>query len=274
MRHHSIQRLCAVSSFLVLTALTAAAAFLGLTPSARPIATAPLSASLAEDAMQFFKNKGFDGNMFQVSDVTGNPSWKNHEFKDKKENDVTSLRWNLPRGVVVSLHEQDNGLGRTVFVFGSGEIAHIKPWKLNDRISSWAWNYIGGVTAPTKRIADGIASKPKYAKDCDLVATNSIQLFKNSEVKGTMTQVEKITTQDAGVFKPLPITGTSSMKWNLPDGVLVVFSEGGNGEGQQLAIWGRGMFDSFKHWDMSDKVKQWAWYYVGEETPTSAGVTQ
>jgi hypothetical protein len=262
-RPHSVFAFLSLGLLVGVTAAVSTA--LGPSPSARPAATKPLSATVPADAMQFFKDKNFSGTMFQVSDVTTKLSWRAHQFEGKQENKISSLRWNLPPGVVVNLHERDDGLGRTIYIFGSGEISEIKPWKLNDKLSSWAWNYIGGASNPPKRIADALAPKPKYAKECDPIDSDSVQLFKNRECKGTMTAMEHITSQPAGVFKELPAKGVSSVKWKLPEGTMVVFSEGPGGESQQVAIWGQGMFESFHQWDMNDKVKHWAWYYVGEE---------
>jgi hypothetical protein len=86
-----------------------------------------------------------------------------------------------------------------------------------------------------------------------------------------MTAIDHIGSHpgDAGVFRELPAKGVSSVKWKLPDGVMVVFSEAAGGESQQVAIWGQGMFESFHQWDMNDKVKHWAWYYVGEDVPAA-----
>ena len=238
--------------------------------SPRPTNTRPLSASMPENAMQFFKDKNFGGTMFQISDVTTKPSWKAHQFEGKKENKVTSVRWNLPQGVVVSLHQDDDGLGRSLFLFGSGELDSLSPWKLNDKMSSWAWNYTGGLKSPSKPILDALAPRPRFATECEPIPIDTIQLFKNRDAKGTMTSMDSTLAPSEGVFRDLPTSKSSSMKWNLPDGVLVVLSEGAGGEGQQIGIWGRGMFDSFHRWDLNDKLTQWSWYDLRESSGSAA----
>jgi hypothetical protein len=244
--------------------------------SDRPASAKPLSATMVDDAIQLFKDKNFGGTMVQVSEVTGKPAWQDQEFHGRSENKFTSLRWNLPRGVVVSLFENADCLGRMICIWGSGEIPSLGAAKLNDRLSCWAWNYVGGTPsiagAPPKgtpqKVLDGRAPRPKYAKEIDTLPNDTIQLFKDRECKGGMTAIDRVTDQTPGSSHDMPGgigKGTSSLKWKLPDGVVVVFSEGKYGEGRQLAIWGEGMFEACNQWDMNDRIAQWAWYYAGEK---------
>jgi hypothetical protein len=55
----------------------------------------------------------------------------------------------------------------------------------------------------------------------------------------------------------------SSLKWNLPPGVVVVFYQHAGGRGQRIAIWGRGQKRSLGDWGFNDKVSRWAWYSTG-----------
>ncbi len=248
-------------------ALTASAIPLASPPSERPTGAAPLSASMPEDAIQFFKDKNFGGSTFQISDVTSKPSWKSHDFEGRKNNKVTAIRWNLPRGVVVTLHERDDGLGRMIALYGSGEIDALSKWKMNDELSTWSWNYIGGVKDPARRIDDGKAARPRYVRECDPVAADSLHLFKDRECKGKAIVLEHVTSQPMGAFTDMPgdiKRGTSSLRWKLPDGVLVVLAAEKGGTAYQTALWGEGQIDGLVHWSMNDKVTQWAWYNVGE----------
>lgn len=244
----------------------------GLAASERPAGTAPLSATLAADTMQLFKDKDFGGTMTQISDVTSKPSWQDHDFTGKKANDFTSLRWNLPRGVVVLLHQYDRGLGNTLALFGSGEIASLKTWKLSDEISSWSWNYVGGTAKPAQRVLDGRAPRPRYAQELEgSVPDDSLQLFKDNSFKGKPSALERVSADaaTAGAFRETAGVGkgVSSLRWKLPEGVLVVFSEGENGSGRQLALWGGGQFDEIDNFNMNDRTAQWAWYDVREGSP-------
>ena len=55
----------------------------------------------------------------------------------------------------------------------------------------------------------------------------------------------------------------SSLQWNVPPGVVVVFYQDAGGLKQQAAIWGIGQFRNIDTWDFNDKVSRWAWYQLG-----------
>ena len=61
---------------------------------------------------------------------------------EEKENAASSLRWNLPDGVIVLLSADDNG-NNNLALFGSGQYADLDPSGFNNRASRWAWAYIG-----------------------------------------------------------------------------------------------------------------------------------
>lgn len=235
--------------------------------SDRPTGTRPLSASVAENTVQVFRHKDFSGDMIQVSDVTGKQSWTDNDFVAATENKASSLRWNLPRGVVVTLFEDDACMGRQLTVWGSGEIASLTPWKLDNKVSGWAWNYVGGVKSPAAPVLAGRTPRPKYARVAESMPADSAHLFKERSCKGKTAPVEHVTSQSQGVFQPIPPAigkSASSVRWKLPDGAVVVFAANQSGETPQVVIWGDGEFDAFNYWQMNDKVTHWAWYNVGE----------
>jgi len=230
--------------------------------SERPVGTLAAAQTVPGDTIQFFRNKNFEGDMTQISEVTGKPPWGDHDFESKAKH-FSSLRWNLPRGVIVSLFTRQNNSGKSLAIWGSGEIAELSKWKMNDELSGWAWNGVGGVAAPSQRIKDGRSERPKYAKTTDGVADGSIQCFKSRDAKGDMTPIENITDRPANAMHEMP-KGTSSLKWKLEPGVVVVFSEEGSAVGPNLAIWGDGLFDNVSLWEMNDKLRYWSWHYLGD----------
>lgn len=231
--------------------------------SERPVGTNAPTASAPADALQFFRDKDFQGDMTQVSEVSAKEPWNDHSFETKAKH-FSSMRWNLPPGVLVTLFAGDNCTGKSLNVWGSGEIAELKKWKFNDDLSGWSWNGVGGVAAPSKAIKDGTTERPKYAKTAEAVPENSIECYRNRDAKGDMTAVEHITDQPANAYREMP-KGTSSLTWNLPAGVVVTFAEKADGVGQSLAVWGSGQFDTFALWQMNDKLRYWTWQYLGDK---------
>lgn len=229
--------------------------------SERPIGTQALAVPVVDDSLQFFRDKNFGGDMTQISDITAKPAWADHSFETKAKH-FSSLRWNLPRGVVVTLFAGPDCTGRSMTVWGSGEIAELSKWKMNDDLAGWSWNYVGGVAAPAKAVKDGQSDRPKYAKASEGVAKDSLQLHRDRDVKGDAIAVEMITDKPANTFKEMP-KDMSSLKWNLAEGVVVTFSEKADGTGPNLAVWGNGQFDTVALWQMNDKLKFWSWQYVG-----------
>lgn len=259
---HFAYRLSVVASIVL--ALSAAAAPLADPAtgfSERPIGTQALGIAMVDDCLQFFRDKKFGGDMTQISEITSQPAWGGHSFETKAKH-FSSMRWSLPRGVVVTLFAGNDCTGKCMAVWGSGEIAELSKWKMNDDLAGWSWNYVGGVAAPSKAVKDGLTERPKYAKVSEGVPNESLQLFHNRDVKGDALPVELITDKPANSFREMP-KDISSLKWRLPEGVVVTFSEKSDGLGPNLVVWGSGQFDSVALWQMNDKMKYWAWQYIG-----------
>ena len=235
--------------------------------SERPIGTQSVSAAMAEQCVQFFRDKNFGGDMTQISEVTAKTAWDGHSFETKSKH-FSSVRWNLPRGVIVTLFAGPDCTGKCMSVWGSGEVAELSTWKMNDDLAGWSWNYIGGVAEPSKTLKNGMSERPKYAKVAEGVQEDSLHLFKNRDVKGEPQLLEHITDKPANTYQEMP-KGISSLKWKLPEGVVVMFSEKADGVGPNLAIWGSAaggsQFDTLALWQMNDKLKYWSWQYVGEK---------
>jgi hypothetical protein len=215
------------------------------------------------DCLQLFKDKNFADDLTQISEVSGKPPWQDHEFGTKAKH-FSSMRWDLPRGVIVTLFAGDNCTGKCMSVWGSGEIAELRAWRMNDVLAGWAWNGVGGAASASKQVRDGLAARPKFAKSVEAVAGDSVEVFRSRDAQGDMQRLTGVTAQAHGVFHDMP-TGASSLRWNLPEGVVVIFSATREGVGPNLAIWGKGQFDSVTHWQMNDRMKFYAWQSLGDD---------
>jgi hypothetical protein len=55
------------------------------------------------------------------------------------EDNISSIRWKIPPGLVVVLYEHESGApGKQFIMFGTGQVANLKDHGFNDSASSWA----------------------------------------------------------------------------------------------------------------------------------------
>jgi len=231
--------------------------------SERPIGTQTSAATVPDNSMVFFRNKDFRDKISDVTDVTAKESWRHHSF-DTQAKHFSSLRWNLPRGVLVTLFSGNNCDGMSLSIWGAGEVANLSDWKLNDELAGWSWNYVGGVADASKTLRDAQSPRPKFVKETQGVEDDSLLVYRKANLKGDATTITQLTTQPANAFQELP-KGTSSMKWKLPEGVVVTFSEKADGRSPGVAVWGSGQIDSFAVWQMNDKLRYWSWQWIGSK---------
>jgi hypothetical protein len=59
----------------------------------------------------------------------------------------------------------------------------------------------------------------------------------------------------------------SSLKWNLEDGVSIVFTEDHDGGGRKYQIWGQGQDPDTHDNNFKDCASAWLWYRFGGEDP-------
>lgn len=93
-----------------------------------------------------------------------------------------------------------------------------------------------------------------------------IELFEHDKYGGKLQTLQDVT----GAFteKALhQITGelhdrVSSMKWSLPEHVVVVFHEHYDGTGHQYAIWGNGGDPNVHNHGFGDEASSWKWVRV------------
>jgi hypothetical protein len=103
---------------------------------------------LAPDSIRLFDDQDFKENEQAISPVTIKQAGNWHELPgepvvgDEKENAASSLRWNLPEGVIVLLSAKDDGTNNIV-LFGKGQYTDLAACDFNNYASRWTWAYIG-----------------------------------------------------------------------------------------------------------------------------------
>jgi hypothetical protein len=185
---------------------------------------------------------------------------------------MTSLRWNVPPGVLVVLYEDAEARGNQVAVWGSGQVESVSPWKFNDRVSRWAWYYIGDgqISTLPEALARGLSKRPPGASPTAALPPGTIELYQDADFKGTLTTAGPLDRYQQGEYhNPGRATDSmSSLRWNLPPGVVVILYEDAAGLGRQLALWGSGQYDSVSRFDFNDKVSRWAWFDIAADRRT------
>jgi hypothetical protein len=92
-------------------------------------------------------DKEFRDDLKQISQVTHMAPGERHELPSPMRDSLTSLRWNLPPGVVVTLYQDAAGRNQSVALWGQGEVRDLDVWDFNDKASRWSWTYVGAPTA-------------------------------------------------------------------------------------------------------------------------------
>lgn len=236
------------------------------TLSERPPHTDPTTMTVPDDAIQFYRDARFRDDVVQVDKVTAAHAAATPEdlpgpgMKDA----LSSIRWNLPTGVVVILYEDAGGKGEQLALWGSGETDSLAKWDFDNKASRWAWFYLGGDASASEQVKKGLATGPYKAEaPPPALAANSMRLFVDDNYKNTMAEVPSVTAAPMGQMQNLPGSlkdSMSSLQWNLPEGVVVVFYQDAGGLKQQAAVFGKGQLHDIDLWDFNDKVSRWAWF--------------
>lgn len=258
----------------------------------RPIGTAELSMEIPSNTIHLFQDAGFAGDHVAIDDVTKTIKRGSMlELPDGMNDSVSSLRWNLPPHVVVILHEDAGGKGEQAVLWGKGELRSLDWWDINDKISRWTWFNIGSAlknTRLTDATDDGDESEenaddeageeaadddapiaPKRFQPLSMeLRPDTMQLYRDTEYDDDMVPVTSVTEHAEGELHPLSgrvEDSLSSLRWNLPRGVIVVFYQNAGGEKQHVAVWGKGEAPHLDVWDINDKVSRWAWFRIAPE---------
>jgi hypothetical protein len=111
--------------------------------------------------------------------------------------------------------------------------------------------------------------RPPGTRDTRDCPENSMILYWHADYRGRRPHViRRVTGFERGLPHDFESQGglrnikddMTSLKWNLPAGVVVVFYQHAGARGERIAIWGRGQKRSLRDWGFNDKVSRWAWY--------------
>jgi len=237
---------------------------------AAPPGTQTLTADLAPLSMRFYSSADFKGTEATIGGVDTIQPGELMEMPKGLADQLSSLRWNLPSGIIVVLYEDSAGKGEQMVVWGKGEAAEVSIWDFNDKASRWAWFDVGGGAGTSRSTAARLPPLGSKMLDTAL-ARDTIQMFKNKDFKGDLHQVSPLTAQPAGALQDIPSNiddSLTSIRWDLPDGVIVTLYEDADGKKDRVSVWGKGQLNDLDLWDFNDKVSRWSWAYVGAP-PTS-----
>jgi hypothetical protein len=112
-----------------------------------PNGAQPLASTLGEGSIELFDDQNFAGEQQRVAQLHTQRAgqWAalpgESAVGSEKENAASSIRWNLPEGVVVLLAADDDGTNNLV-LFGSGQYTDLSVCGFNNRASRWTWAHI------------------------------------------------------------------------------------------------------------------------------------
>lgn len=232
--------------------------------------------TVASDSIQLFRDANFKDEKGSVN-ITGQPAGQAHEFPNGIEDSLSSLRWSLSPGVLVIIYEDDGAKGEQMALWGTGQIDRLSQFDFDNKASQYAWYYVGGGQEPSEVIVRGAALPvgSVTVTGSAPVPASTLQLFKSKNF-GANTVTLNPLTQPANTLNRLPEDlpdSLTSMRWNLPPGVIIVFNQDADGGKQQVAIWGNGQVSDLDVWDFNDKASRWAWHYIGSPEVEVVGYT-
>lgn len=267
MRHPwlgSVGSMMAVGVTAVAGSLSAESARRGHT--ARPPGTAAIDRAVFDSSLELFHDEGLVRAHTRLY-LAHDKGLRTHSLSRADKDEVSSVAWRLPPGVIAVLYEHSGGRGRQVHLWGEGLCSTLEPLKMNDATSGWMWAFLGGVTPPPPMLAEARSARPPGSRPTSaLLSTGAIHLFQFHEFEGQRAVVDDLTSAQPREFHPLPavLDGTAkSLRWDLPDAVIVVLAEGPQGQGSRYALWGRGEMRTTRRWGSKGGVTSWAWFYIG-----------
>ncbi len=220
--------------------------------------------NVASDAIQMFRNSDFDDEGVLMN-VSARPAGQANELPGGMEDSLSSLRWSLPAGVLVVFYEDAGAKGEQFPIWGRGQVDRLSTFDFNDKASRWAWYYVGGAIDPSEVVLGGELLPVGAVTGTAPTGADTMQLFKSSNFEGNEVTISP-TAQAANALQRLPKDlpdSLTSMRWNLPPGVVVIFHQDAQGDKQQIPIWGSGQVTHLDIWDFNDKASRWAWHYIG-----------
>jgi hypothetical protein len=230
-----------------------------------PPGSETLTATLEANTVQLFEANNYEGSTATLNASDAAPqSGGLRELPHGLADSLTSLRWNVEPGVVVVFYEDSGGKGEQLIIWGKGQSPDISRWDFNDKASRWTWYDVGGSGMAAS--AGGMRAPHGAQPLSTSVPENTIQFFVDKNFENDMKQVSPMTAEKHGELHAVPsheADRLTSLRWNLPEGVIVMLYQDAGGKKQQVAIWGEGQVPDLDIWDFNDKVSRWSWAYVG-----------
>jgi len=235
---------------------------------AAPPGSETLTAALELNTVQLFEADDFAGAnaTLRVSDAAPQPGGL-LELPNGLNDSLTSLRWNLAPGVIVAFYEDGSGKGEQLIIWGKGQSPDVSHWDFNDKATRWALYNVGASGA--SNAAGGVRAPNGSQPLATVVPDNTLQFFVDKDFRNDMTQVAPI-SENPGELHRIPSSqadSLTSLRWNLPEGVIVMLYQDAGGSKQQVAVWGQGQLADLDAWDFNDKASRWSWAYVGGPKP-------
>lgn len=232
--------------------------------SLRPPGATEVDGALPQNAIYMFENHSFGGKVTRIENITSQPPGLTERVGGTMPDSMTSLKWDLPPGVVVIFYQNADGTGTQFPVWGRGQIDSVSKWAFNDKVSRWAWYSVGGRSSSSASLERAML-QPHMARPTTNVPADVIELYTDRELKGSLKSIGPITHESQLQYHAVaPSDQVTSMRWNIPEGVLVVFYDNVDGTGRQLAVWNKGEYETISPWEMNDKISSFAWYRLGE----------
>jgi hypothetical protein len=229
---------------------------------------------LEPDSMRLYRDEAGSGKDVVVNPVTSEWPARVHKLDGKIRNKMKSLNWDLPRGVVVVFYENTNGTGRQYIVWGAGRRDTLKDADFEKKAAGWAWCYVDGWADAPSHLRQAYAVRPLMTRACEKrPADNTLQLHKDEAVRDKdedVMMIESVTDRPEGELQLVegPLNDrVSSLRWNLPPGVVVVLYDNADGTGRRIPVWGNGEHVKLKA--MNDRISAWAWYDAAAEGASS-----
>ena len=226
--------------------------------------------AVGENTIRVHRDADFQGKEQVVHPVTSERAARLHVLEKKLRDKTSSIEWNLPRGVLVIFYDHTNGTGRQFPIWGSGRRGSLEEVDFENRAAAWAWAYVDGWDDAPRHVRSGFAVRPLMTKESkERAAENSLELHRDTGARDKRDHVLKIspvTDRPQGV--PQPVGGgldnkVSSLRWNLPPGVVVILYDNADGTGRRQPFWGHGEMDDIRA--MNNRTSAWAWYDLSAE---------